>query len=92
MQQLKDFLYAGGEKCKPHLRKLLINTSVLRAQWREGGIKVLDLCLVILKPEKKTETGVQPSRLSCSEQVGLFLSPASSCVVACVCFCVPFQK
>lgn len=82
LQQLKDFLYAGGEKCKTRLLKLLINTSVLRAQWREGGITVLNLCLVILKPEKR---GVEPSLLSCSEQVSLFLFPMSLPVYVFVC-------
>lgn len=43
--QLKDFLYTGEEKCKAHLIKLLISTSVLTAQWREGAITVLNLCL-----------------------------------------------
>lgn len=75
VRRLKDFLHAGGEKCKAHSIKSLINTSVLRAQRREGGITVLNLCLVILKPKKKTKTGVEPSLLSCFEQVSLIFVP-----------------
>lgn len=70
-------LRAGEEKCNPHLIKLLINTLVLRAQWRKGDITACNLCLVILKPNTKTKSGVKPFLLSCFEQVSLLLFPLS---------------
>lgn len=73
----KDFLSAEEERCKPHFIKLLINTSVLGAQWREGSITLLNLCLVIRKPEKGRKAGVEPSLLSCFQQVSVFSFPLS---------------